>query len=209
MKKYLFLLMTAMLLLGSANAQTQFKFGVQGGVDLTTLSLKSSSFDSSDRLGFYIGPTIKFPTPIAGLAADLSVLYDMQSSKIDGAKIERKYLNIPMNLRAGIDFGESFSLFAFGGPQIGFNVGDESFSWGSEESYKSTFRLKKSLFSMNFGGGIMVKRVQITAKYNIPIGRTGDIKVSDIVDTSRENLKKGTTNVKSDNTWQIALTYFF
>lgn len=62
---------------------------------------------------------------------------------------------------------------------------------------------------MNFGGGIMVKRVQITAKYNIPIGRTGDIKVSDIVDTSRENLKKGTTNVKSDNTWQIALTYFF
>lgn len=209
MKKSFFLLMTAMLLLCSAGAQAQIKLGVQGGVDLTKLTLKPKSFDASDHLGFYIGPTVKFAIPVSGLAADISALYDVQSSKIDGVKIERKYVNVPLNLRARLDMGDSFSLFGFVGPQFSFNVGDDSFSWGSAESYKSTFQLKKSLFSTNLGGGILVKHIQITVKYNIPVGRTGDLTISDVVDTTRKNLKAGAVKVESDNTWQLGVTYFF
>lgn len=199
----------AVMLLTAIGSRAQVKLGVQGGLDLTKMSFNSSIFESSNRLGFFMGPTVKFKVPIVGLSADLSALYNQQSAEFAGSTVKRKYINVPLNVRAGLDLGESFSLFALAGPQVGFNIGDESFSLGDSKSYKSTFQMRKSLFSVNLGAGFLLNHIQVTAKYNIPMGRTGDITISDVIDQTKDNLKAGSNDVKAKNSWQLGLTYFF
>lgn len=199
----------ALMFLTAISSQAQIRFGVQGGFDLTKMSLSGSALDLSNRAGFYVGPTLKFSIPVTGLAADVSALYDSQSSKVDGVKINRQYVSIPVNLRAGLGLGQLLSVFVTAGPQVSFNVGDDSFSWGDAKSYKSTFQLKKSLFSVNLGGGVLIKDIQVSARYNIPVGRTGDITLQDVLTTPGTGLSAGSFDVKSKSSWQLGLTYFF
>ncbi len=199
----------ALMFLTAISSQAQIRFGVQGGFDLTKMSLSGSALDLSNRAGFYVGPTLKFSIPVTGLAADVSALYDSQSSKVDGVKINRQYVSIPVNLRAGLGLGQLLSVFVTAGPQVSFNVGDGSFSWGDAKSYKSTFQLKKSLFSVNLGGGVLIKDIQVSARYNIPVGRTGDITLQDVLTTPGTGLSAGSFDVKSKSSWLLGLTYFF
>ena len=140
----------------------------------------------------------------------LSALYNQSDSKLADEKgvkektVSNKYVDIPLNARYGIGLG-SFDVFAFAGPQVSFNVGHENMNWGSSESYKTNFQMKKSLFSVNLGIGATISKIQLTANYNIPIGKTGELNVMDAASTI---VKDGSTKVRN-NTWQVGLAYFF
>ena len=45
----------------SVNAQS-IKLGIKGGLDLTDMTLSKDDFSSSNRTGFFIGPTVKLST---------------------------------------------------------------------------------------------------------------------------------------------------
>ena len=75
-------------------------------------------------------------------------------------------------------------------------------NWGSSESYKTNFQMKKSLFSVNLGIGATISKIQLTANYNIPVGKTGELNVIDAVS------EIASTKVRN-NTWQVGLAYFF
>ena len=201
MKKFLSLLFVVAALMIATPSDAQVRFGLKGGLNISDMSLSKEVLESSNRLGFFVGPTLKVTLPLTGLSADISALYNQSESKLDDETITRKYIDVPLNARFGFGIG-SLGIFAYAGPQVSFNVGDEEFNWTSTESYDNTFQLKKSLFSVNVGAGITVSSLQLTANYNIAIGKTGDLSLGETV-----NNVIG-TKARANN-WQIGLAYFF
>lgn len=189
------------------NASAQIKFGLKGGVNVTDMSLNSSVFDASNRTGFFVGPTIKVQLPLVGLGIDASALYDQREAKIKVGNTTTKEtlrsqaINVPINLRYGWGLSSMANIFLFAGPQFGFNVGDKD----QKINESSTWSVKNSNFSLNFGAGVtLLSHLQLTANYNVVCGKTSDA-------TIKEGLKQLTNKeVRSRaNAWQIALAYYF
>ena len=213
MKKIFTTAVLAAAMLFSANsAEAQIKFGIKGGLNVTSMSLDSKVLDAENRAGFFIGPTVKFTLPVVGLGIDASALYDQREAKAkakaDGADVESNFktqaVNIPINVRYGFGLGSTASLYLFAGPQFGFNVGDKNQSIFKD---MGEWRLKSSTFSVNVGvGAMLLSHLQLSANYTIACGKTGDMTVSKALgDTAQELLSKnGRTNA-----WQIGLAYYF
>lgn len=213
MKKIFTTAVLAAAMLFSANsAEAQIKFGIKGGLNVTSMSLDSKVLDAENRAGFFIGPTVKFTLPVVGLGIDASALYDQREAKakaeVEGAEVESNFktqaVNIPINVRYGFGLGSTASLYLFAGPQFGFNVGDKNQSIFKD---MGEWRLKSSTFSVNVGvGAMLLSHLQLSANYNIACGKTGDMTVSKALgDTAQELLSKnGRTNA-----WQIGLAYYF
>lgn len=213
MKKIFTTAVLAAAMLFSVNsAEAQVKFGIKGGLNVTSMSLDSKVLDAENRAGFFIGPTLKFTLPVVGLGIDASALYDQREAKakaeVEGAEVESNFktqsVNIPINVRYGFGLGSTASIFLFAGPQFGFNVGDKNQSIFKD---MGEWRLKSSTFSVNVGvGAMLLSHLQLSANYNIACGKTGDMTVSKALgDTAQELLSKnGRTNA-----WQIGLAYYF
>lgn len=202
------LLLSALMALPSS---AQVKFGLKGGLNVTDMSLSSNVFDASNRAGFFIGPTVKFSLPVTGLGIDGSVLYDQRSAKIEKTNgvetktVKQQQIAIPINLRYGVGLGSVASAFIFAGPQVGFNVGDTDYKWTDTSNYS----LKKSNFSVNVGlGATLIQHLQITANYNIACGKTADVTLWESVADAAQQVT-GLKSKSRNNSWQIAVAYFF
>ncbi len=189
------------------NASAQIKFGLKGGVNVTDMSLSSNVFDASNRTGFFIGPTIKVQLPLVGLGIDASALYDQREAKIKVGNTTTKEtlrsqaINVPINLRYGWGLSSLANIFLFAGPQFGFNVGDKD----QKIDEKSTWSVKNSNFSLNFGAGVtLLSHLQLTANYNVVCGKTSDATITEGIEqlTNKEVRSRA-------NAWQIALAYYF
>lgn len=207
MKKIFMLLAMIVTMTAANNASAQIKFGLKGGVNVTDMSLSSSVFDASNRTGFFVGPTIKVQLPLVGLGIDASALYDQREAKIKVGNTTTKEtlrsqaINVPINLRYGWGLSSMANIFLFAGPQFGFNVGDKD----QKITESSTWSVKNSNFSLNFGAGVtLLSHLQLTANYNVVCGKTSDA-------TIKEGLEQLTNKeVRSRaNAWQIALAYYF
>ena len=210
MKKILSLvfLVAAMMFATSANAQV--KFGLKGGLNVTSMSFSEDVFDASNKTGFFVGPMVKVTVPIVGLSFDAAALYDQKEAdvkyNIDGelgkTTVRQKSINIPVNVRYGFGLSSLANAFLFAGPQWGINVGDKNFKWNETSSYS----LKKSNFSVNVGAGVtLLTHLQISANYNIACGKSADASLSKAVDAVTNAGKDKSHN----NSWQIALGYWF
>ena len=196
----------------AASAQAQVKFGLKGGLNVTSMSLNSEVFNADNQTGFFIGPTVKFTLPIVGLGLDLSALYDQREAEVslDGndvpdSKLKAKAINIPLNVRYGVGLGSLANVYLFAGPQIGFNVGDKNQSIFKDAA---EWRLKSSTFSVNVGlGATLLSHLQVSANYNIACGKTGDVTVGSALGDVAQDIvgsKRGRSNA-----WQIGLAYYF
>lgn len=212
MKKYVSLIMLAVAMMFAQQADAQLQFGVKGGLNVSSISFNQDLFDSSNRSGWFLGPTMKLSTPILGLGLDASALYEQKSSQVENTKVQggettinQRSVIIPVNVRWGFGLGSTASMFVFAGPQFGFNVGKDEFTWTSREDYQNTFQLKKSNLSVNVGAGVsLLKHLQVTANYSIATGKTGEAKVSKVIDDTYDTITTGKANA-----WQVSLSYFF
>ena len=195
MKKFLTVVVLFAALMTAVPAKAEVKFGLKGGLNLTSMRLDESVINKSNQAGFFIGPTVKFTLPIVGLGFDASALYDQRSAEVGNEKIKQQSIQIPVNLRYGIGLGSTASIYFFAGPQFGFNVGDKSIKTTTSE-----WTFKSSNISANVGLGVMLlSHLQISANYNFGLGKTGEL---DILNTNfKENGKM--------NAWQIAVAYYF
>lgn len=216
MKKIFATAVLAMSVFFTTAVQAEVKFGLKGGLNVTSMSLSSELLDASNRAGFFIGPTVKFTLPIVGLGIDASALYDQREAKVKVSDVENNLfdetsntlktqsINIPINLRYGIGLGSSASVFIFAGPQFGFNVGSKT-----QEIYEgiADWKLKTSNFSVNVGLGFMLlNHLQVSANYNIACGKTGEVTLGNVA----SSVTKGLTDSNGRaNAWQIALAYYF
>lgn len=207
MKKLFTLIVLVAATCFAVPANAQLKFGIKGGLNITDMSLSNDVFETSNRTGFFIGPTIKFTLPIVGLGIDASALYDQREGEVNveaddntlvSTRLKQKSINIPINLRYDIGLGSLAAVYLAAGPQFGFNVGDKN-----QSLYKDVaeWRLNTSNFSVNVGAGVMLLgHLQVGANYNIVCGKTGEITVLD----GAESVLRGRSN-----TWQISAAYYF
>lgn len=209
MRKILAAALLAVSMLCATNAQAQIKFGLKGGVNVTSMSFNKEVLDASNRAGFFIGPTVKFTLPVVGLGIDVSALYDQREAKlkvddVESDPIKTQAINVPVNVRYGFGLGSLASIFLFAGPQFGFNVGDKNQSIFRDAA---EWKLNSSNFSVNVGAGVMLlSHLQLSANYNIACGKTGDVTLSSVAGDAFKDLtsSKGRTNA-----WQIAVAYYF
>ena len=197
-----------MLLLVAAVAmampsQAQVKFGLKGGLNLTSISTSGSvSENLKNKEGFHIGPTVKIGIPVVGLSFDASALYDQRSAKVSNgtaeSTIKSQSLQVPINIRYGVGLGSVANLFAFAGPQFGFNLGDKNQKILNQAA---NWTLKSSNLSANVGiGATILNHVQITANYNFALGKTGEVEFLDAAKKAWDG---------KTNSWQVSAAYFF
>ena len=202
MRKFFTLVVLVAATLVAIPAQAQFKFGLKGGLNITDMSFSSDVQESSNRAGFFIGPTVKFTLPIVGLGVDASALYDQREAKVKvkgtDNKLKQQAINIPINLRYDIGLGSLAAVYLAAGPQFGFNIGDKHQTLIEDVS---DWKLNTSNFSVNVGAGVMLLgHLQVGANYNIVCGKTGEVTV---FDGFREVVRG------RSNTWQISAAYYF
>lgn len=180
------------------------KFGIKGGLDVQDMKFNESVFDTENKAGWFIGPTLQVSLPIGGLGIDISGFYDQKKSEINGESITQKSILVPVNARLKLGLGSAAGLYVAAGPQFAFNVGDDEFSWTDKEWRNNTFQLKKSVFSVNLGAGIYLsKHLEIGFVYNIAVGSAADASWKTAIDAA---FHKDDTKPKS---WQVSAAYFF
>ena len=209
MKKFLSsLVLLTVLAVVPANAQG-LKFGLKGGMNVSNMSFGKDVIDSKNRVGWFIGPSLKFSLPLIPLGFDVAAFYDQKETEVDNVDIKQQSILIPVNVRGNFGLGSLASVYVAAGPQFGFNVGDDEFSW-SISGAQNTFLLKKSSLSLNLGAGVTVlKHLEVGFVYNIPLGKTGD---ADVLGTTGELISNTWKNVMGDaktNTWSISAAYYF
>lgn len=210
--KKLLLVIAAVVMTVSTSAQTKklMNWGVEAGMNFNTLSFNSELFDSGNRMGFFVGPKVKFNLPLIGLGADVAVLYSLNSARSEGTAggenvtggtpvtntKSLSYLEIPLNLR--YSFGlKAVSIYVATGPQFNYcmsGVGSMQDLFGTEVDHFS-----RSTWGWNVGAGVeLMKHLQVGVSYTIPIS---DVSVSGVVGGVFSNYKQKTVKVR--------LAYFF
>jgi hypothetical protein len=195
--KKLFTVMVVACMAFAMPSQAQTKFGLKGGLNLTSLTSDKSTDGISNQAGFFVGPTVKFTLPVVGLSLDASALFDQRSVKVDATNetYKAQSIQIPINIRYGVGLSSLVNVFAFAGPQFGFNVGDKS----KLLDQIGTWSLKSSNISGNVGiGATVFSKLQITANYNFQLSKAGEVVLED-----------GTTGKMKFNSWQLGLGYYF
>ena len=211
-----FLVAIAAMTAFSAHAQ-KLKFGLKGGLDLTELKLKNAGemFKAENKAGWFAGPTLKLSLA-GGLGFDLSALYNQRETDLGIFyvpnnssdvrpldKLKTKQVIVPLNVRYTIGLSDMFSIFGYAGPQVAFRLGDGVQKLADLRDEVAEWRLKDSNFSVNVGAGITIEHFQLSANYNVGVGKTGDVTWRDATQAASEGFKG------NYNSWQISLAYFF
>ena len=203
MKRIFTLVVLAVAMTMTAQAQG-IKFGVKAGLNITKMSISKDVFDSKNKAGFFVGPTLKLSLPM-GFGADIAALYDERSANVEfessstsysvladehqsssNETIKQKSIQVPVNLRYNI------GLSSMAGPQFGFPVADKVFKTEFGE-----YRLKDANLSVNFGAGLtLMGHLEVGFTYNLAAGKSGEFTNLNDIDTH-------------NNAWQISAAYYF
>ena len=194
-------------------AKAQINLGVKGGLNVTSMSLSKDVFESSNQMGFFVGPTAKFTLPVVGLGIDASLLYDQRSSDVElestegivlSDQIKQQSIQIPVNVRFGFGLGDAASIYVFAGPQLGFNLSGKKSVFHDAAEWK----FSTSNLSGNIGAGVMLlKHIQASVSYNFSLGKTGEFEVENYY--AELIGKNGSKSSGKMNAWQLSVAYFF
>ncbi len=219
MKEKIFIfLLTVLMSSTSLPANAQFKAGITGGMNICSFHVSDNSYREyvdKVRPGFVIGPTLMYRIPKTGFGFDVSALFDRRSAKSkdnsESKSISISSIQLPVNLRFGLDFGDMVYGFVFGGVQYGFNIGDKEKYIISGTGKATGHDLERwwvsqnSTLSMNLGiGGVVMEKVQVRVSYNLPLRKTGEIQQKDLSDNTVRTLTDGKAHA-----CQVTLSYLF
>lgn len=139
MKKLNLLIVITLLSVSVTFAQ---RFGVKGGLNITGLSVENHDYNA--KLGFHLGPVAEFHFgDIFGLETGVLLTTKGGTEKFgeDKYKINLTYLEFPIQVRAGYDFGTT-RVYGILGPYLGVAVGGK---------YVSTVNDVKTSTKVDFG----------------------------------------------------------
>lgn len=205
MKKLLLSLFAVLMAVNvSAQDVKAITWGVEAGMNFNSLSFSMTDFESSNRLGFFVGGKAKFKVPLLGFGADAAVLYNLNGAEfhdILNSEVRSKnlsYLEIPVNFR--YSFGiKAIAVYVATGPQFNYCLSSNS---TLEDLYGDNLEsFSRSTWGWNVGGGVeLFSRLQVGVTYTIPISDTGKLEIADAANIF--------TNFKQ-KTVQVRLAYFF
>lgn len=193
-----------------------FKWGIEGGINMSKMKISKSALEANNRSGWFAGVKAQVTIPLLGLGIDGAVLYSQKYMDVEKAMVgtsltgqpyyymgtESKsmpYFELPINIKYNIGFSSVIGAYISTGPQWSYYMGGKTFTFedGTIGSFKDTN------FSWNIGLGInAIKHLQLGVTYNIPIGKTGEVKEMNAWDVTKALDMK-------NNTWQVRLAYMF
>ena len=208
MKKVKIVMVLVIAMLGVTSAKAQVSFGIKGGLNISEMSFDEDVFDTSNRMGFFAGPILRVSLPVPSLGFDVAALYDQRETKINDETVKQQSIVIPANLRLNLGLSDVAGIYVAAGPQIGFNIGDDEYSLkdfkGSRENAQNNFQLKKSVFSVNVGGGVSFGHFEVGVTYNVGISNTAEVKdFNSVADKVYDNRKA------KSNSWQLSGVIYF
>jgi len=198
-KKWFLPVLITLLTLATSMVHAQFRFGIKGGANISTVSFSKDVLNSENVTGFHVGPLFEFLSDI-GTGIDLAILYSQKGFYANDDSFVSDYIEIPLNLKTKINLPVIAPYFA-AGPYVNFLVGGDK-----EKSIKEFIRnvdgqIKAKSFGagLNFTAGIeLLKRIQVGLTYNWGL--------TDNYSTREGNLNdfKG-----KPHTWMISATLMF
>lgn len=171
MKKIVGFLMVALLALMALPANAQLKFGIKGGVNISSVHFNSDVLKADNVTGFQVGPMIETTLPLVGVGIDAAVLYSqkgLETTSVGGVKTSMKtdYIDVPVNLKW--KFGLPIvKAYLAAGPYIGFRVGGDKF-WDIPGSVADQVKAKNFSAGLNFGAGVeLISHLQVGFNYGL------------------------------------------
>ena len=155
--KRVYLLILALVAWMAVPAQAQFKWGIKGGANISSIHFSDlpEIFSTDNLTGFHIGPTIELMAPFIGLGFDASILYSQTGMEIGTQKIKSDYLNVPVNLKWKIGIPAVYVGFRLGGGKI----------W---DVLSNQIESKSFSAGLNLGAGVeLIQHLQISATYQL------------------------------------------
>lgn len=187
MKKIYAIIIVLLLSVGGARAEKFMTYGVEAGMNFNSLSFSSEMFESSNRMGFFVGPKVKFNIPLLGFGADVAALYSLNTCNVfdvagNANTKSLSYIEIPINVR--YDFKISaVGLYLATGPQ--YNV-----CMSSAENMNAVGLRNTSTWSWNFGAGVeLLNHLQVGICYTMPISNGGTWYDVTSIDTKSKTVK--------------------
>lgn len=172
MKTSVKILLVITLVLSSTYTQAQTRFGIKGGLNLASISLKSEgvSLDTKALAGINLGFISEF-TLNDNLFLQPGLLFSTKGSKykISDLSFNTNNIEIPINLLYKFGTG-STKVFGFAGPYIGYAVSGKYSSEGLSSDIKFSGDNKDMNafdLGLNIGVGVEVSNLQISAQYGL------------------------------------------
>lgn len=198
MKKFILLMLVAVMSVGVADAK--LRFGIKAGLNVNHLSANMDTFDKNNQAGWTAGLMTECQLPLIGLGFDLSVMYSRMNSEVlvpvDNGFISepnKNFIEIPLNLKYKISLpvvGSILSPYIFTGPSFGFKL---------DKSTIDDFKTKTFQAVWNLGVGLeLVKHLQIGASYGFGMNNIVKILPLDAAPVKYHN-----------NYWTITAAYLF
>ena len=186
MKKKIIAFLCAMAFLAVAiPAQAQLRFGVKGGLNITSVHFDSDLLKSDNVTGFHIGPMIEATMPLLGFGFDAALLYSQKGmeSSSSGVKTTMKtsYIDVPVNLKW--KFGLPIvKAYLAAGPYASFCVGGDKI-WNVLSDQLET---KSFGAGLNFGAGVEVFN-HLQVGFNYELGLTDNFSAEKLDLSSNKN----------------------
>jgi hypothetical protein len=104
MKKVTGLVLIILMAFIAVPAKSQLKFGVKGGLNISSVHLNSDILKADNVTGFQIGPMIETTIPLIGVGLDAAILYsqkgmDVKSETGTSTNVKTDYIDVPVNLK--------------------------------------------------------------------------------------------------------------
>ena len=171
MKKVTGLVLIILMAFIAVPAKSQLKFGVKGGLNISSVHLNSDILIADNVTGFQIGPMIETTIPLIGVGLDAAILYsqkgmDVKSETGTSTNVKTDYIDVPVN------FKWKFGLpiikgYLAAGPYIGFRVGGDKF-WEIPGSVVGQVKAKNFSAGLNFGAGVeLISHLQVGINYGL------------------------------------------
>ena len=171
MKKVTGLVLIILMAFIAVPAKSQLKFGVKGGLNISSVHLNSDILKADNVTGFQIGPMIETTIPLIGVGLDAGILYsqkgmDVKSETGTSTNVKTDYIDVPVNLKW--KFGlPIIKGYLAAGPYIGFRVGGDKF-WEIPGSVVGQVKAKNFSAGLNFGAGVeLISHLQVGINYGL------------------------------------------
>lgn len=169
MKKITGLVLIILMALIAVPAKSQLKFGVKGGLNISSVHLNSDIVKANNVTGFQIGPMIETTLPLIGVGLDAAILYsqkgmDMKTKATESStSMKTDYIDIPVNLKW--KFGlPIIKAYLSAGPYVGFRVGGDKV-W---DVLGEQIKAKSFSAGLNFGvGAELISHLQVGINYGL------------------------------------------
>jgi len=196
------LVITSLFFLNVFVVSSQVSFGLRGGFDVAENKISKDILNAHNRLGFQVGPTMRFSLPLVGLGIDAGLLYghkqyDVKNNPEDIDLSDYNYLMIPVDLKKSFSLLGTLGVFIKGGPFGEIKLSGGDFKNGEGDKVKS----KGFGMGLNFGVGVsLFSKLEVGMDYRF--------KLTDNYEEDKPNFGDY-FSTRKDKTWNVNLTYLF